>query len=57
MLNHLGTIKLETERLFLKKDEKEDKELLWKYLFSDKDAVEKCNWVNFNKNEYFFINL
>lgn len=52
-MKHLGSRTLETNRLIIKKDSIEDKELLWEYMFSDKEAVKKCNWVYFNNKEEF----
>ena len=52
-MNHLGSKTLETSRLILKKDTEEDKELLWKYMYSDKEAVSYCNWVDFKEKEDF----
>lgn len=52
-MKHLGSIRLETNRLILKKDADNDKELLWKYMFSDKNAVNTCGWVNFKTKEEF----
>ena len=54
MLNHLGTKTLETERLFLKRDEIGEEKIIWNNMFSDKDAAMVCNWKNFeNKDEFF----
>ena len=52
-LNHLGTTRLETDRLILKEDEKEDLNILWDNLFSDKDAVKRCKWKNFESKDDF----
>ena len=52
-MKHFGSKKLETKRLILKKDTDDDKEVLWKYLFSDKYAVKVCNWVAFKTKEEF----
>lgn len=53
-MNHLGSKKIETERLIIKFDEEKDLEKLWKYLFNDKNAVEKCDWVDFETKEHAF---
>ena len=55
-MKHLGSQILETSRLILRKDTDGDKEILWNYMFSDKEAVKVCNWVDF-KNKEEFLNL
>ena len=52
-MKHLGSIKLETKRLILKSDTIEDINLLWDCLFSDKNAVLECNWMNFKTKDDF----
>lgn len=54
IVKHLGSQKLETKRLLLKKDSEEDKKTLWDNLFSDKISCKKCNWIEYeNKDEFF----
>ena len=52
-LEHKGTITLETQRLLLKEDTKEDLDVLWENLFSDRSAVERCHWKIFKSKEDF----
>jgi ribosomal-protein-alanine N-acetyltransferase len=51
MLNHLGTIKLETERLILRRFEKEDYKEMFENWASDPEVTKYMTWPT-HKNHY-----
>lgn len=55
MINHLGTIKIETDRLLLKLDSISEEDILWKYMYSDKEAVKECKWKDFGDKDNFIF--
>ena len=50
---HKGTQYLEGEKIYLKKDDMESFSKIWDYLLSDKEAIKKCKWKEFESKEYF----
>lgn len=53
MVKHTKTVLLETDRLILKLDSISEEELLWKYMYSDKEAVRVCKWKDFGDLDTF----
>ena len=51
MINHIGTMPLETERLILRKAGKADYDNIFDNLLSDKEASDKAGWKYFNNKE------
>ena len=55
-INHLGTIRLETKHLILKKAEFEDLDKIYNNMLSDKNACTICGWHFYNNKNDFLKN-
>lgn len=53
IINYMGTITLETERLILRKVELEDLDKIYDYMLGDKEACSICGWKFYSSKKDF----